>query len=352
MDLMDILSGFQGRARASLEDMAALLELPGKLGILRRQGLGRLPARRTGGASATTARPMSSIPIWYTCVSSSCAGGSMPPGWQAEQQRVRDALQASGAAHHLEFLRARIGRARTGPWPDSLPPRPRPGSSIRSPMTARASSTTARPRSCRARCPARPWSTCGASDSAATTRPNCARSCRLRRCACRRRARTSRCAAAARSSTSVAASQVDVKFQQLRDSLLRLGKVEPLQWLPPLTGAGVELPAPRATRRALRAQARALAGGLPRAPGQFHRRHRPLRGAGRAGQPPGRAAVGTVHDAVDPRAAAAGRAGGRARTPRRWCCACCRHRRAEDLARTARLRSSATRCGCTCRVAA
>ncbi len=31
------------------------------------------------------------------------------------------------------------------------------------------------------------------------------------------------------------ASQVDVKFQQLRDSLLRLGKVEPQQWLEPLT---------------------------------------------------------------------------------------------------------------------
>ena len=33
MDLMDILSGFQVRARASLEDMACLLGLPGKLGM-------------------------------------------------------------------------------------------------------------------------------------------------------------------------------------------------------------------------------------------------------------------------------------------------------------------------------
>ena len=32
-DLMDVLSGFQSRARASLEDMAALLKLPGKLGF-------------------------------------------------------------------------------------------------------------------------------------------------------------------------------------------------------------------------------------------------------------------------------------------------------------------------------
>ena len=33
MDLMDILSGFQGRGRASLSDIAALLGFPGKLGM-------------------------------------------------------------------------------------------------------------------------------------------------------------------------------------------------------------------------------------------------------------------------------------------------------------------------------
>jgi predicted PolB exonuclease-like 3'-5' exonuclease len=33
MDLMDILSGFQGRGRASLDDIATLLGLPGKLGM-------------------------------------------------------------------------------------------------------------------------------------------------------------------------------------------------------------------------------------------------------------------------------------------------------------------------------
>jgi 3'-5' exonuclease len=33
MDLMDILSGFQGRARAPLAEVAALLGLPGKLGV-------------------------------------------------------------------------------------------------------------------------------------------------------------------------------------------------------------------------------------------------------------------------------------------------------------------------------
>ncbi|MGO9934082.1 MAG: 3'-5' exonuclease [Steroidobacteraceae bacterium] len=33
MDLMDILSGFQGRSRASLQDIASLLGLPGKMGM-------------------------------------------------------------------------------------------------------------------------------------------------------------------------------------------------------------------------------------------------------------------------------------------------------------------------------
>ena len=33
LDLMDVLSGYQNRGRASLEDVAALLDLPGKLGM-------------------------------------------------------------------------------------------------------------------------------------------------------------------------------------------------------------------------------------------------------------------------------------------------------------------------------
>jgi predicted PolB exonuclease-like 3'-5' exonuclease len=33
MDLMDVLSGFQGRGRASLDDVATLLGFPGKVGM-------------------------------------------------------------------------------------------------------------------------------------------------------------------------------------------------------------------------------------------------------------------------------------------------------------------------------
>ena len=46
LDVMDVLSGFQARARASLSDTAVLLGFPGKLGLRRLAGLGRIPARR------------------------------------------------------------------------------------------------------------------------------------------------------------------------------------------------------------------------------------------------------------------------------------------------------------------
>lgn len=46
MDLMDILSGFQGRGRASLDDIATLLGFPGKLGM---HGADVWPAYLQGG---------------------------------------------------------------------------------------------------------------------------------------------------------------------------------------------------------------------------------------------------------------------------------------------------------------
>jgi 3'-5' exonuclease len=48
MDLMDILSGFQGRGRASLQDIASLLGFPGKLGM---HGADVWPAYLEGGLS-------------------------------------------------------------------------------------------------------------------------------------------------------------------------------------------------------------------------------------------------------------------------------------------------------------
>ena len=57
IDLMDVLSGFQARARASLADMAALLGLPGKLGFSGDQVWDALCWRASCRRSAATARP-------------------------------------------------------------------------------------------------------------------------------------------------------------------------------------------------------------------------------------------------------------------------------------------------------
>jgi predicted PolB exonuclease-like 3'-5' exonuclease len=61
MDLMDILSGFQGRGRASLDDIAGLLGFPGKIGM---HGADVWEVYLQGGsrAFAITAKPMCSTP--------------------------------------------------------------------------------------------------------------------------------------------------------------------------------------------------------------------------------------------------------------------------------------------------
>ncbi len=105
MDLMDILSGFQGRARASLEDMAALLELPGKLGF---SGDQVWDAVRRGELTAVRNYCETDVLNTYLIYLrfQFLRGRLDASALASEQQRVRDMLQASGAAHHLEFLRA------------------------------------------------------------------------------------------------------------------------------------------------------------------------------------------------------------------------------------------------------
>ena len=71
LDLMDVLSSYQARARASAcESAAMLLGLPGKLGMSGDEGLGRVPGAGRSRRSATTARPTSSIRISSSCASS------------------------------------------------------------------------------------------------------------------------------------------------------------------------------------------------------------------------------------------------------------------------------------------
>ena len=57
IDVMDVLSGYQTRARASLSDTAVLLGLSGQARLRRFAGVGCVPARRARRASAAIARP-------------------------------------------------------------------------------------------------------------------------------------------------------------------------------------------------------------------------------------------------------------------------------------------------------
>jgi predicted PolB exonuclease-like 3'-5' exonuclease len=108
MDLMDILSGFQGRARASLEDMAALLELPGKMGfsgdkVWDAYQAGQLPAIRN--YCETDVLNTYLVYLRFEFMRGRLDGAAL----QHEQQLVREVLQASSEPHHAEFLRALNG---------------------------------------------------------------------------------------------------------------------------------------------------------------------------------------------------------------------------------------------------
>lgn len=105
LDLMDVLSGFQGRARASLTDMALLLDLPGKLGFSGDQVWdavldGRLAAVRD--YCETDVLNTYLILLRFDFM----RGRLDAAGLAAEQARVRAWLAESPAAHHGEFLRA------------------------------------------------------------------------------------------------------------------------------------------------------------------------------------------------------------------------------------------------------
>ena len=107
IDLMDVLSGFQPRARAKLNDVAALLGFPGKLGFSGEQVWDAYLAGELL-ASAATARPTSSTPISSTCASSCCAGA-----WTAPlSRRSSSACARCCAAPASRTTRSFCGRGR------------------------------------------------------------------------------------------------------------------------------------------------------------------------------------------------------------------------------------------------
>ncbi len=105
MDLMDILSGFQGRGRASLGDMASLLGFPGKIGL---QGSEVWEAYQRGELARIRGYCESDVLNTYLVfLRFELVRGNLTPAEHiAEVQRVRQVLGESTASHHREFLAA------------------------------------------------------------------------------------------------------------------------------------------------------------------------------------------------------------------------------------------------------
>jgi 3'-5' exonuclease len=105
MDLMDVLSGFQGRGRASLDDVATLLGLPGKVGMHGSQvwevylkgGLARIR-----GYCETDVLNTYLVYLRFQLLRGHLNGAEHA----GEVARVRKLLEDSAAAHLQEFAAA------------------------------------------------------------------------------------------------------------------------------------------------------------------------------------------------------------------------------------------------------
>jgi hypothetical protein len=105
LDLMDVLSGFQPRARAKLADVAALLGFPGKLGFSGDQVwdaylAGELQAVRH--YCETDALNTYLIYLRFQFLRARLDRTAL----EAELERLRAFLRASPEAHHAQFLKA------------------------------------------------------------------------------------------------------------------------------------------------------------------------------------------------------------------------------------------------------
>jgi predicted PolB exonuclease-like 3'-5' exonuclease len=105
LDLMDVLAGFQARARASLADVAALLGFPGKLGFSGDQVWDTYLA----GGLADVRRYCEAdvLNTFLIYLRFQFLRGRLDRAeLDAELERVRALLRASSEPHHREFLRA------------------------------------------------------------------------------------------------------------------------------------------------------------------------------------------------------------------------------------------------------
>ena len=109
MDLMDILSGFQGRGRASLQDIASLLGFPGKLGM---RGADVWPVYLQGGLQRIRNYCETDVLNTYLIyLRFQLVRGHLSAEQHVhELARVRKFLAEAGAAHFKEFAAA---------WPET-----------------------------------------------------------------------------------------------------------------------------------------------------------------------------------------------------------------------------------------
>ena len=105
LDLMDVLSSHNARARASLEDMAALLGLPGKLGFAGDQVWDAVLAGRLDAVRRYCETDVLNTTLVYLRFEF-MRGRLDRAAYQSELARVRATLAASGEPHHAEFLAA------------------------------------------------------------------------------------------------------------------------------------------------------------------------------------------------------------------------------------------------------
>ena len=105
LDLMDVLSGFQNRARAKLNDVAALLGYPGKLGF---SGEHVWDAYLAGELLAVRRYCETDVINTYLIYLrfQFLRGRLDAPTLDAELERLRVLLRNSGEPHHAEFLQA------------------------------------------------------------------------------------------------------------------------------------------------------------------------------------------------------------------------------------------------------
>jgi predicted PolB exonuclease-like 3'-5' exonuclease len=105
IDLMEVLSGFQYRARTSLADAAALLGLPGKLGF---DGSRVWDAWRAGETVRIRRYCETDVLNTYLIFLrfEVMRGHIAPERLQEEVARVKAMLRAGGEPHHAEFLSA------------------------------------------------------------------------------------------------------------------------------------------------------------------------------------------------------------------------------------------------------